>query len=248
MISIGICDEDAEFYSYLLKLLTKAGLDSKGCMFYYYSSEKDFFRYMQSTAFNLDLLFLNVSMREVLLDLTEKAFRIYDTNSLVLVYTQPCDCSYYNLEGHPYISIDKDETEEVLIQALSPVIRSVRSKIKPPVVICSQRMSTRRVEAENIMYIRLAKRGSLIQLNTEEIEGKKLQLLCKDSVWQLYERLRDYGFEYAHNSFIVNMKYIQCRNATEVVLTDGTILPIARSKEKQFKISYSTYLITNKSI
>ena len=59
---------------------------------------------------------------------------------------------------------------------------------------------------------------------------------------ELYDRLKAYGFAYAHNSYIVNLRYVKRISATELELQDNVILSISRSKEKNFRADFAKYL------
>ena len=50
------------------------------------------------------------------------------------------------------------------------------------------------------------------------------------------------GFVRIHNSYIVNMAYIEKTIDHAVVLTDGIILNIARSREKHFQEVFAKYM------
>ena len=64
--------------------------------------------------------------------------------------------------------------------------------------------------------------------------GFEKNISCKMNLDEMYEMLKDYGFEYAHNSYLVNLKYVTRKTTTELELIDGTHLSISRSKENSF--------------
>ena len=54
--------------------------------------------------------------------------------------------------------------------------------------------------------------------------------------------LKSFGFEYAHNSYIVNLNYIKRMTTQELQMSDGTILSIARSKEKDLRAAFAKHM------
>lgn len=68
-------------------------------------------------------------------------------------------------------------------------------------------------------------------------------IMSKEKLGSLYKRLKNYGFAYPHNSYLVNLQYVErVRGGTEVVLSDGTSLSISRSKAKVFFQQLSEYM------
>ena len=63
-----------------------------------------------------------------------------------------------------------------------------------------------RIYTEDILYICLAKRGCSIYVARQ---GEIDEIHCKESLGDLYERLAGRGFEYAHNSYIVNLAKVE---------------------------------------
>jgi len=72
--------------------------------------------------------------------------------------------------------------------------------------------------------------------------GFESHVTSKKKLAELYEQLKDYGFEYAHNSYIVNLRYIKRRIPGELELTDGTILTVSRSKEKRLREAMTRFV------
>ena len=64
---------------------------------------------------------------------------------------------------------------------------------------------------------------------------------CKESLGDLYERLAGRGFEYAHNSYIVNLKYVKKLYSEELKLVDGQVLSVSRTKIKNLRKQVTEY-------
>lgn len=94
-----------------------------------------------------------------------------------------------------------------------------------------------KVKCSDILYIENCKRGSLIHVNREKMEfdiGEKLTTNKK--IAQLYETLQNCGFGYAHNSYLVNLQYVEKMLPDgELLLEDGTILMVSRARLKEFR-------------
>ncbi|MDR9746356.1 LytR/AlgR family response regulator transcription factor [Paenibacillus taichungensis] len=55
--------------------------------------------------------------------------------------------------------------------------------------------------------------------------------------------LKDHGFLQIHRSIIINLMHVQKFAGTQVVMLNGTELPIGRSKVKEVKDAYTKYMI-----
>ena len=89
----------------------------------------------------------------------------------------------------------------------------------------------------DILYIENSKHGSMIHICKEKIEYEfEKKLTTNYKLDELYRKLNRYGFEYGHNSYLINLRYVnKMLSKGEVRLTDGTILSISRSKLKRFR-------------
>ena len=88
-----------------------------------------------------------------------------------------------------------------------------------------------RIYTEDILYICLAKRGCSIYVARQ---GEIDEMHCKESLGDLYERLAGRGFEYAHNSYIVNLAKVEGLEKNVALLQMGIQLNVSRSRKGQF--------------
>lgn len=51
-----------------------------------------------------------------------------------------------------------------------------------------------------------------------------------------------HNFAYAHNSYVVNLKYVAKVEGNLLVLMDGTALTISRSRKEEFHKAFARYL------
>ena len=96
-----------------------------------------------------------------------------------------------------------------------------------------------RIHLAHIQYIEIAKRGCIIHTFQN---GEKLTYLSSTKVAEYYDKLSDFGFAYAHNSYIVHLNSISMITAAEIELISGDKLTISRSHSKEFKRTFAAYL------
>ena len=101
-----------------------------------------------------------------------------------------------------------------------------------------------RVRAEDVFYIENVKHGSMIYARREYMTPPfENGIMSKEKLGSLFQRLKRYGFACPHNSYLVNLQYVEkVRKGTELVLADGTSLSISRSKAKVFLQQLSEYM------
>ena len=92
-----------------------------------------------------------------------------------------------------------------------------------------------KLSAEKIYYIAIAKKGTTFYCEDEnEIYTSPKKLA------EFYEQLKDYGFAYAHNSYIVNIKHVAVVSLKELEFKNRKKLTISRSRAKEFRKAFAT--------
>ena len=241
MYYIVICDDDKSYINYLKRMILKCGVDSEEIMFYEYASGEELIESLGETK-KIDLLILDMQMKEYDGNRTAKLFRKEHPSSVIVFCSGVCQPTVESFETTPFRYLLKEYGQERMIKELVPVIEEMKNKQTEPVVIGTYRYEDIRLRPDDILYISIIRNGSEIHVVPEKAEGEKdRQLTSRKKISELYEELKDYGFEYAHNSYIVNLNHIKKKKTKELTLKDGTILTIARSKEKQLRQAFAKY-------
>ncbi len=93
------------------------------------------------------------------------------------------------------------------------------------------------VPVESIRYFEGARKNQLVY-TTQNREPITIGLTMK----QLEEEFLPRAFLRVHTGYLVNYRYIRRMTATDVILTDGTELPLSRRKAGQIKLDYMELL------
>lgn len=93
---------------------------------------------------------------------------------------------------------------------------------------------------EDIIYIEIQKNGCLVRYYDKN--GNVCNLEIKEKLRELYEKVVPFGFEYAHNSYIINCHKVKSWTITDVLLSDGTSMNISRSKTRAFRNACIRYI------
>lgn len=127
-----------------------------------------------------------------------------------------------------------------MIQELQAVVKETKNKYIEPVVIGTWKRSAIKLALNEIIYISIGRNASEIYINPQNAKYEfEKHITSKKKLADLYADLKDYGFEYAHNSYIVNLNHIKRFTPKELQMSDGTILTVARSKEKELRVAFA---------
>lgn len=242
MYEIIICDDNEGFIKYMERMLLEGGLALETVNFYEYKSGERLVEKLPEHA-KVDLLILDMQMEGLDGNQTAKRFRKQFPLSLLVFCSGVCQPTVTSFEVLPFRYLLKEYTDKRMLEEIKNVIEELKNRAEEIYVVGHYYKDTIRLKPEEITYISIAKHGSQIHTNSKimkyELEDK---IMCKQKVDELYDKLKAYGFAYAHNSYIVNLRYVKRISATELELQDNVILSISRSKEKNFRADFAKYL------
>lgn len=92
-----------------------------------------------------------------------------------------------------------------------------------------------KIKAKDVIYVENADHKTFVVT-----ENKTYNTAENMDYWE--NKLTNICFGRPHNSFIINMEYIQNYQRKEIALSDGKIIPIAYNKQKDFRKIFCEYL------
>lgn len=242
MFKIAICDDDKNFIDYTKKVLVGAGLNEKEAKFYEYYSGEDFLFDMED-GIELDILILDIQMKGIDGNRVAVEFRKRYANTTLVFCSGIYKPSPETIKVSPFRFILKEYSDERMLNEFREIVEWIKSKRNNPVLCGYDGYNHFQVSSDDIMYISIAKRGSYIHTCLGEMNYKEAKVIsCKKKVEDLYEMLKDFDFVYAHNSYIVNLKYIKSRMKEEIQLMNGEILSVSRARTRELRGKMISYL------
>lgn len=141
-----------------------------------------------------------------------------------------------SFESTPYRYWLKEYTEEKMKQEIRNVLcRMERNREENPNVLVKKGSLDVKLSAEEICYVAIAKKGTIFY-----VSGRGSGIYTSHrKLAEVYEHLKDFGFAYAHNSYIVNLKHVAVVSQKELELKNGTKLTISRSRVKEFRKAFA---------
>lgn len=242
MFRIAICDDDGEFIFYLEKRITAVlGEYGEAEFFEYHSGRELLFDLYGRPEF--DVLFLDVQMPEMDGNAVAREFREKYYSTMLVFCSGACLPTPETFKVRPYRYLMKQYSDSRFEEELKEVFEHLSKKKESPIVWGCYDKTRYKLGLDDILYISIAKRGCTLHLlENSALAGISHEMFNVNKLSELYEDIKDFGFAYAHNSYVVNMKYVRKRNATELELVNGCVLTISRSKGKEFDAAFSRYL------
>lgn len=239
MYRIAICDDDKEFIDYIKKIIIELGMNYNNTEYYEYESGELFINALKKNI-EYSLIILSVELKNMKsYDLAFKIREIYKDTILVFcsgIY-EPNPISFKTM---PFRYLLKEYSREKMVKEVREIINYMKKNEKKIEVHynCIKFKSS----IDKIYYISIAKRGSVIHTSkiVEQLETDCF--ICDERMIDIYNRIKEFGFSYAHNSYIVNLKYIKINGANELEFPNGEKLTISRSKIQEFRTNFAKYL------
>lgn len=235
MYRIAICDDNSSFIEEMERMLLISGLAGEEAAFQEYRSGEELVQDCVNYA-QIDLLILDIQMGGMDGNRTARLFRNHFPSSVLVFCSGVYEPTVHAFEADPYRYLMKSYSEGRMGKELRAIIQEMKKRHAAPVIVGTWKQSMVRLRPEEILYISIERGGSRIYADPSVVKyGFEKHITSKQKLPELYHVLKGYGFEYAHNSYIVNLRYIKRKVVGELELTDGTKLSVARSKEKNLR-------------
>ena len=241
MYNIVICDNDSNFIRLIKDKLIEAGIDTERTCFTEYHTGNAFLLSLSQTA-SIDLLFLSTDIPDTNKYKLADIFRKQFTDSLLVFCSSESVVSDMVFDYSPLNYIIKDSSPTTLSKKFKLITDRLITTHTTPHIIASGNNTFFTLLPTDIMFIAKSKTYRKIRLCSKKSTEILIDELNTSSLLEdLYETIKEFDFEYAHSSYIVNFQYIAHFSHNELVLSDGTKLNISRSKKDYFLARLKSY-------
>lgn len=183
---------------------------------------------------DIQIIFMDILMSPTSGLDTARAIRSAGNGCHIIFTTESTDYYPESYEIHAQHYLVKPLTYERVCQALDRCRNSLLEAAR-----CIKFTYNRvdfQVRVNDIRYIEVFKNTSYIHTDREYPVMASLDFLL--------ERLNDSRFIRCHKSYAVNLSHIKKYENRQVILDDGSTIPISRSNATDFKESYGRFLTT----
>lgn len=225
MLFIAICDDEEYFClkeqefitQYLSKKNQKVQIDR-------YASGEELLEQGDAVA-KYDIIFLDVNMDR--LDGVETARRIrkFSNRNFIVFVTAFVQYAVNGYEVDAVRCVIKDERyEDRLTECMDAILKRIQGK-KDTITLPFQE-GTRELSLANLVYVESQLHKLIFHVENEEAKVYTMY----EKLDKIDEILQEAGFCRTHQSFLVNLQYIQRLERYSVWLTDGSCLGISKAR------------------
>ncbi len=230
MLKIAVCDDEKTICDYLEKRINGylAKIDEDAEVSVFYDSTPLIEKCRESNDF--DIIFLDIKMKTLNGVDCAKLLRENDVNSLIVFVTSSAEYVFSGYEVKAFRYILKTD----LVNAFDRIFGECLAELKKNTDKFFPLKTTsvvKNIPLNDILYFESDKRVLIVHTKVEEhsFYGK---------LDDIEAFLKDDNFIRIHQSFLVNALKIKSVSKTEVVLKNGDILPVSKSRATAVKEAY----------
>lgn len=240
MIRVAICHENRKYVDCLKELICRLSADRSTFVFYYYSVEQIVCEFVMSKS--VDVLIVDECLATEDNRMVLELFRKRLPECVLVLTTKNGTVNADLLSTKPYRCLYERDVSAKNLRAITEIIKYAEHLKKKVYVWGSVGKVSFKVDPQDIMYVSIAKHGSVIHLNPDTRQGKiAAEMKTNAKLSELFDAVGGCGFSYAHNSYIVNLRYVTRISSTEVEMEDGNVLSVSRSKREHFDDEFRSY-------
>lgn len=229
---ICICDDNEVMHQEIRKCLqpffTEADMPQITDFFQgeelveHYSSQKDF-----------DIIFLDIEMGKMNGIDTATEVRKHAPEAIIIFVSSHRNYVFdaFRCEAFHFLvkPISQEEFDDVFNRALH------KHRVMNEKYLVCWKNTRQTLMIGDITYIEGYKRRLKVHIVGEEYEHR-------GKVSDAYEKLKAHGFLRPHQGYVINMRHIKSFGSTEIILRDGSKIPIGEKRRKEVLQMYDKYI------
>lgn len=228
-LNIAICDSDFNYRQYLRNLLEMC-LDMDEIQVYEFDCGM---KILKNHYVDFDALFISNELQNPSGNEIAKRLRDSNCDGLIIFCSKNVMLSPETLKVTPFRHLCKQLPHQQVLNEIKEITDELHKKNKTVCILTHFGQKRIKVRVENITYISKYRNGCRVFTDTG-ICSDDNKLLMSVYIDEMYQRLKNQGFEFAHSSYIVNLNKIIMLDGQEIVFDNGTILTVSRSRYKKF--------------
>ena len=127
-------------------------------------------------------------------------------------------------------------TKPISYEMFDSVMRLAREKLRPRALAISVAGTQRFIPITEILYIESLRHQLVVHLLSGE------RLLTRGNLSEIISRIPDGSFSQPHKSYCVNMEYVDSLAPQGIILTNGDMIPIGRTRKELFHAQLFDYM------
>ncbi len=231
---VAICDDDPSDLAWMRRLLEENPDKLDKVQYYEYDSGEAL---MREAYKEHDLVILDVRMKGMDGNETAQKLRERNEKAVLVFFSGMCAPKPESVACQPFRYLLKDDGERKLAKEITAILGELRRKFQSTQLLVRWGKMLDRVQLSDILYIEKRRYGSTIHL-CKGRGREECVLTTSERLDELYGRLVRLGFEYAHNSYIVNLMKVDRVKRSQIRLEGGVELSVSRPMSPHFIDSF----------
>lgn len=229
MLKIALCEDEQLQRESIKNYIDMSLLNKNYEIFEFKSGEELIANYPQ----NLDILFLDIQMEKINGMDTARKIRTFDNNVEIIFITGIWDYVQEGYEVRAYRYIIKPIDFNSFKTQLNLCIKEIENQKRPSIVV-TYKGEVNKIDIGSIVYIETDNRNTLIHTKEKSYRANM-------GISKLEKYLEGSTFFRCHNSFLINLEYINKIGQDSVFLEEYEI-QVSRHKMKELKIQFTSFL------
>ena len=225
MYHIVVCDDEKEILNHIVQQV-EAGFEQSAVSVHCtaLSDSRELVKIIEHDS--IDILFLDIDMpyfngMDIAKMITEKGLKI------LLVFVTSYDALVYQTFAYrPFAFIRKSFLAKEVGETIMRLEKELLSRREE--MILQKGTEIVRISVQDIYY--MESNGNYINIHTKNGMEK-----YRDTMTNVEKEWKGKGFLRCHKGYLVNVRYISRISNNEIEMTEGSIVPVGRSYEKEVK-------------
>lgn len=185
---------------------------------------------------DFDVLFVDIQMKEMNGMEMARKIRQQDPDIAIVFTTGIADYMEEGYEVEALHYLLKPLSRKKLFQCMDKVLkRSSREEF----ILIQAGEELQKLAVERVMYVEARGHGCVVEYVPRA--GEIVQIEASESISELEKKLEKYGFVKCHRSYLCRIGSIQRIDRTELVLDDGSRIPVSRRLYSQVNRAFIQY-------
>lgn len=229
MINIAICDDNKNVISRMKECLEEYKNDK--CLIVTYECGEELLQEQKI----FDIIFLDIDMQGLDGIETAKHIRKYDKNVKIIYVTNFTEYTNLAFEVHAFGYLSKPIVKEKIYSQLDEATQYFNNKKENNLIEFVTNEGIIRLAPSDIYYFEYVNRKVKIKtLNKTYITKQKISSIAVD--------MECFGFLVPHKSFTVNLFYIKAIKGYDLLMLDGSIVPLSQKRSVEFRETFNIFL------
>lgn len=228
MIKIAICDDDQITLNNTKVIIENYRI--KDFQINSYNSGEE----LLESNLKFDIIFLDIDMTGINGIETAKRIRTFDKKVKIIYVTNYTDYTSSAFSVHAFGYLVKPIKEKDLHEQLEEALSYMKEDEECIVEFMTEEGIVR-IDIKKIYYFEYVSRKILMKTSEKTY-------VLKDKISQISEKMKVFGFEMPHKSFVVNLYNVKSVKGYEVYMMDKSIVPLSQKKSTEFRNSLNMYL------